>query len=127
MRLGLLPVAPGDVVRRHLVAPVVLMAGVLLIAVATVIVAGASGGLVGVVVVMVLPTALLSMCCAALSVTNDPFKYVLTPQIGYLQTGFPGRAGDHRRERTPCSWRAQLHATVPRLQGRLSDASLWCC
>jgi hypothetical protein len=37
----------------------------------------------------VLPTALLSLCCAALSVTNDPFKYVLTPAIGYLQTGFP--------------------------------------
>ena len=89
MRLGLLPVAPGEVIRRHLVAPVVLMAGVSLIAVATVIAAGASGGLVGVVVVMVLPTALLSLCCAALSVTNDPFKYVLTPEIGYFQTGFP--------------------------------------
>jgi hypothetical protein len=89
MRLGLLPVAPGDVIRRHLVAPVVLMAGVSLIAVATVITAGASRGLVGVVVVMVLPTALLALCCAALSVTNDPFKYVLTPQIGYFQSGFP--------------------------------------
>jgi hypothetical protein len=89
MRFGLLPVAPREVIRRHLVAPVVLMAGVSLIAVATVIAAGASGGLVEVVVVMVLPTALLSLCCAALSVTNDPFKYVLTPEIGYLQTGFP--------------------------------------
>jgi hypothetical protein len=65
------------------------MAGVSLIAVAIVIAAGASGGLVAVVVVMALPTALLSLCCAALSVTNDPFKYVLTPEIGYLQTGFP--------------------------------------
>jgi hypothetical protein len=89
MRLGLLPVAPRDVIRRHLVAPVVLLAGVPLIAVAVVIGVGGSGGLVGVAVVMVLPTALLSLCCAALSVTNDPFKYVLTPAIGYLQTGFP--------------------------------------
>jgi hypothetical protein len=89
MRLGLLPVAPGELLRRHLVAPVVLMAGVSLIAVASVIAAGGSGGLVGAVVVMVVPTALLSLCCAALSVTNDPFKYVLTPQIGYFQTGFP--------------------------------------
>jgi hypothetical protein len=24
-----------------------------------------------------------------LTVTNDPFKYVLTPEIGYFQTGFP--------------------------------------
>lgn len=88
-RLGLLPVAPRDVIRRHLVAPVVLMAGVLLVAAATAIAAGASAALVGVVIVMVVPTALLSLCCAALSVTNDPFKYVFTPQIGYLQTGFP--------------------------------------
>jgi hypothetical protein len=89
MRLGLLPVAAGEVIRRHLVAPVVLMAGVWLIAVVTAIAVGAPVGLVGVVVVMVLPTALLSLCCAALSVTNDPFKYVLTPEIGYFQTGFP--------------------------------------
>jgi hypothetical protein len=89
MRLGLLPVAPREVIRRHLVAPVALLGGVLLIAVAAVIAVGGSGGLVAVVVVMVVPTALLSLCCAALSVTNDPFKYVLTPQIGYFQTGFP--------------------------------------
>jgi hypothetical protein len=54
-----------------------------------VIAVGGSGALVAVVVVMVLPTALLSLCCAALSVTNDPFKYVQTPQIGYFQTGLP--------------------------------------
>lgn len=65
------------------------MAGVLLLAVATVVAAGASAELVGVVAVMVVPTALLSLCCAALTVTNDPFKYVLTPEIGYFQTGFP--------------------------------------
>ena len=38
---------------------------------------------------MVLPTAVLSLYCAALSVTNDPFAYVLAPAIGYLQTGVP--------------------------------------
>jgi hypothetical protein len=89
MRLRLLPVAPREVIRRHLVAPVVLLAGISLVAVAGVIAVGGSGSLVAVVVVMVLPTALLSLCCAALSVTNDPFKYVQTPQIGYLQTGVP--------------------------------------
>ncbi len=89
MRLGLLPIAPREVIRRHLVAPVVLMAGVSLIAVATVVAAGASAALVEVVIVMALPAGLLSLCCAALSVTNDPYKYVLTPEIGYLQTGIP--------------------------------------
>jgi hypothetical protein len=88
-RLGLLPVAAGQVIRRHLVAPIVLMTGVWLIAVATAIVAGAPEGLVGVLVVMLLPSAFISLCCAALSVTNDPFAYVLAPQIGYLQTGIP--------------------------------------
>lgn len=88
-RLGLLPVGAGEVIRRHLVAPVVLIAGVSLIALVTAIVAGAPGRLAGVLVVMVLPTAVLSASCAALSVTNDPFAYVLAPPIGYFQTGFP--------------------------------------
>jgi hypothetical protein len=88
-RLALLPVAAGEVIRRHLRAPAVLMAGVLLIAVGAAIAAGAPAALVGVLVVMVLPTAVLSLYCAALSVTNDPFAYVLSPAIGYLQTGVP--------------------------------------
>jgi hypothetical protein len=89
VRLALLPVGAGEVIRRHLVAPVVLMAGVLVIAVGAAIAAGAPADLVGVLVVMALPTAVLSLYCAALSVTNDPFAYVLAPAIGYLQTGAP--------------------------------------
>jgi hypothetical protein len=89
MRLALLPVGAREVIRRHLVAPEVLMAAVLLIAVGTAIAAGAPADLVGVLVVMVVPTAVLSLYCAALSVTNDPFAYVLQPAIGYLQTGVP--------------------------------------
>ena len=88
-RLALLPVGAREVIRRHLLAPAVLMAGVLLIAVGAAIAAGAPADLVGVLVVMVLPTAVLSLYCAALSVTNDPFAYVLAPAIGYLQTGVP--------------------------------------
>ena len=88
-RLALLPVGAREVIRRHLLAPAVLMAGVLVIAVGAAIAAGAPADLVGVLVVMVLPTAVLSLCCAALSVTNDPFAYVLAPAIGYLQTGVP--------------------------------------
>jgi hypothetical protein len=88
-RLVLLPVGAREVIRRHLLAPEVLMAGVLLIAVGAAIAAGAPADLVGVLVVMVLPTAVLALYCAALSVTNDPFAYVLAPAIGYLQTGVP--------------------------------------
>jgi hypothetical protein len=68
---------------------VVLIAGALLIALVAALAAGAPAELVGVVVVMAIPTAVLSLCCAALSVTNDPFAYVLAPEIGYLQTGVP--------------------------------------
>jgi hypothetical protein len=87
--LGLLPVPADQVIRRHLAAPVVLMAGVSLIAVVTAIAARAPGDLVAVLVAMIVPSAILSLCCAALSVTNNPFAYVLTPEIGYFQTGFP--------------------------------------
>jgi hypothetical protein len=88
-RLALLPVGAREVIRRHLLAPEVLMGGVLLIAVGAAIAAGAPAELVGVLVVMLLPTAVLSLYCAALSVTNDPFAYVLSPAMGYLQTGVP--------------------------------------
>ena len=57
MRLALLPVGAREVIRRHLLAPGVLMAGVLLIAVGAAIAAGAPADLVGVLVVMVVPTA----------------------------------------------------------------------
>ena len=88
-RLSLLPVGAGDLIRRSLIAPVVLMAGVSLIALTAAIAAGAPGRLVGVLIVVALPTAVLSLCCAAVSVTNDPYAYALAPQIGYVQTGFP--------------------------------------
>jgi hypothetical protein len=88
-RLVLLPVGSGELIRRSLVAPVVLMAGVSLIALVAAIAAGAPGPLIGVLVVTAVPTAVLSLCCAAVSVTNDPYAYALAPQIGYLQTGLP--------------------------------------
>jgi Na+-driven multidrug efflux pump len=29
------------------------------------------------------------LCCAAISTTNDPYKYLLNPGLGYAQTAFP--------------------------------------
>jgi hypothetical protein len=87
--LSLLPVGARDVIRRHLVAPVVLMVAVWLIGVAAAIAAGAPGQLVGVLFVMAVPSAILSLCCAAVSVTNDPYAYAFSPGLGYLQTGGP--------------------------------------
>lgn len=88
-RLSLLPVAARDVIRRHLVASVVVMSAVLLIAAVAATAAGAPAQLVGVLIVIALPAAILSLCCAALSVTNDPYAYALAPQIGYVQSGLP--------------------------------------
>jgi len=39
--------------------------------------------------VMAVPTAFVLLCCAALSVTNDPYAHVLAPQIGYMQSAAP--------------------------------------
>ena len=88
-RLTLLPVSARDVTRRHLVAPVVLMGGVSVIAIAAAVAAGAPGELVGVLIATAAPMAVVALCCAALSVTNDPFAYVLSPAMGYVQTGLP--------------------------------------
>jgi hypothetical protein len=88
-RLGLLPVGAGELIRRHLVAPVALMAGVSVIAILAAAAAGAPVALVGVLIVTAVPTAILSLCCAAVSVTNDPYAYLLAPQMGYVQTGLP--------------------------------------
>ncbi len=29
------------------------------------------------------------LCCAAISASNDPYAYLLVPQIGYMQTALP--------------------------------------
>jgi hypothetical protein len=38
---------------------------------------------------MVVPTAFMLLCCAAISTTNDPYQYILTPNLGYAQTALP--------------------------------------
>ena len=38
---------------------------------------------------MVVPTAFMLLCCAAISTTNDPYQYILTPNLGYAQTVLP--------------------------------------
>ncbi len=39
--------------------------------------------------VIAVPSALLTVCSAALSVSNDPYKYLVTPAAGYVQTAVP--------------------------------------
>ena len=88
-RRDLLPIGAASLIRHHLVAPmsVAVLAG--LIAVLTAAALGAPGTALAVGTAMLLPTALLIACCAALSATNDPYAYVLTPELGFMQAALP--------------------------------------
>jgi hypothetical protein len=81
MRL-LLPFTASALIRRHLWAPVATMAFVLAIATVTAAVASSDPGLaLGVGAVVFLPLAAALICAAAVSATNDPYEFVLTPQL----------------------------------------------
>jgi hypothetical protein len=88
-RRDLIPLAPGRLIRRHLVAPTALMLGVLLIGVATAFLLTRAGLAVEVGAVIALPTALLVLCAVGLGSTNDPYAYMLNPTFGYAQTALP--------------------------------------
>ncbi len=88
-RARLLPLRPEVLARRHLVAPAALMLTVTLAAIATASFVGEAGTALEIGGVLAIPTTLLVVCSAALSVTNDPFKYLLVPAAGYAQSAFP--------------------------------------
>lgn len=88
-RRDLLPVAPAALIRRHLVAPAAGMAVVLALGAATAAAFGAPAKAIGVGAVMLLPTAVVLAGAGAVSATNDPYRYVLMPQIGLAQTAAP--------------------------------------
>ncbi len=89
LRRDLLPVKQESLIVHHLIAPVIAMGLVVLAGVIAAAVLGGAGTALGVGAVMIVPTAFILLCCAAISTTNDPYKYVLRPAIGYAQTAFP--------------------------------------
>jgi hypothetical protein len=89
LRRDLVPVKPDLLIRQHLVAPVAAMSVVTLFGVLAAMALGSAPTAAEVGAVMIVPTAFVLLCCAALSATNDPYAYLLTPQLGYLQTGLP--------------------------------------
>jgi len=89
LRRDLLPLAPQSLISSHLVAPVIAMALVVSLGVIAATVLGGGGTALGIGVVMVVPTAFVLLCCAAISTTNDPYKYLLNPGLGYAQAAFP--------------------------------------
>ena len=89
LRRDLLPVKPESLILHHLVAPAIAMSLVVLAGVIAATALGGSGTALGVGAVMVVPTAFMLLCCAAISTTNDPYQYILTPNLGYAQTALP--------------------------------------
>ena len=89
LRRDLLPVKPESLILHHLVAPAIAMGLVVLTGVIAATALGSTSTALGVGAVMVVPTAFVLLCCAAISTTNDPYKYVLTPNFGYAQTALP--------------------------------------
>ena len=78
----LLPFTASDLVRRHLYAAFATMALVLAIATVTAAVASGNPGLaLGVGAVVSLPLAAVLVCAAAVSATNDPYEFILNPQL----------------------------------------------
>jgi hypothetical protein len=81
----LLPSASADLIRCHLWAPIAAMAFVLAITTAAAAVAGGDPGLaLGVGAVVFLPLAAALVCAAAISATNDPYEFILNPQLAQL-------------------------------------------
>jgi hypothetical protein len=93
-RRDLLPIPAAQLVRSHLVAPATVVGGVLLVALLTTMAFGSAAEAAKIGAVMLVPAALLIACAAALSATNDPYAYLLTPEVGFLLTALPvGLAG----------------------------------
>jgi hypothetical protein len=81
----LLPFTAVDLIRRHLWAPIGAMAFVLAIATATAAVASGNPGLaLGVGAVVFLPLAAVLILAASISATNDPYEFVLNPQLAQV-------------------------------------------
>jgi hypothetical protein len=86
----LLPRTSAELWRRHLVAPVVGAAVVLAIAALAAAAIGGDPGLaLGVGAVSLLPVALVLVCAAAVSATNDPYEFVLIPQLSMAVNAAP--------------------------------------
>jgi hypothetical protein len=86
----LLPRHSAELLRGHLVAPAVAMAAVLALAtIAAAAIGGNPGLALGVGAVAFLPLAVVLVCAAALSATNDPYEFALNPQVSQMVTLAP--------------------------------------
>jgi len=86
----MLPRRSAELLRTHLTAPAVAMAVVLaLAAIAAAAIGGNPGLALGVGAVVFLPLAVVMVCAAAVSATNDPYEFALNPQLSQTITFAP--------------------------------------
>ena len=89
-RRQLLPVEAASLISRHLVAPAVAIAVVVLIGAATAaLVGGSAATALGVGALIVVPVSVALACCAAFSASADPYAHLLSPQVGYAVSAAP--------------------------------------
>jgi hypothetical protein len=81
-RSELLPLDTGLLFRRHLLVPTAGLTALVLVSAVAAAVVARSGIALEVGVVAALPSGFLLACCGAFSATNDPYEYILSPQIG---------------------------------------------
>jgi hypothetical protein len=87
----LLPVTTAELYRRHLVVPAVLAAVVIAVGALAAAAAGGDPGLaLGIGGVILVPGALILVCAAAISASNDPYEFMLSsPGIGQMVSAAP--------------------------------------
>jgi len=89
-RRSLLPVAGGRLFRHHLVAPASALAVVVALGAVAAAAIGADPGIaLGVGAALLVASPALLACAAALSATNDPYEFILTPELGYVWSSLP--------------------------------------
>jgi hypothetical protein len=86
----MLPVRSAALLRRHLLAPAIATGVVLAIATLAATAIGGDPGLtLGVGAISLIPCALVLACAAAVSATNDPYEFILMPQLAQTVTFAP--------------------------------------
>jgi hypothetical protein len=89
-RRELLPLGTARLMRAHLAAPAVALGLVVALgAIAAAVIGSAPGTALGVGAVMLIGTPLALTGAAAISATNDPYEFVLSPQLGLAQQLVP--------------------------------------
>jgi hypothetical protein len=86
----LLPRPSAELWKRHLVAPAVAAGVVLAVATLAAAAIGEDPGLaLGVGAISLVPLALVLVCAAAVSATNDPYEFILIPQLNMTVSAAP--------------------------------------